>query len=123
MTSPLKRDTWQQHIHAWQQSQLSKKDYCQHHQLSSACFYKWYSKLSLKPLKPAAQQEALTEQASHITLIPITRHLESPALSTTTVAATDFIRLHSPRGWRIDCPIRPTSDTLHTIGQLVSMLP
>ncbi|MBK8325932.1 MAG: hypothetical protein IPL02_02340 [Moraxellaceae bacterium] len=28
MTITLTRATWQQHLHAWQQSQLSKKDYC-----------------------------------------------------------------------------------------------
>lgn len=106
MTSLLKRDTWQQHIHAWQQSQLSKKEYCRQHHLSSACFYKWYSKLSLKP---AAQQEALTEQASHITLIPITRHLESPALSTTAVAVTGLIRLHSPEAGESIVPSAQTA--------------
>jgi hypothetical protein len=48
MTPSLKRDTWQQHIQAWQQSQLSKKAYCREHNLNSACFYKWYSKLALR---------------------------------------------------------------------------
>ncbi|MBL0231261.1 MAG: hypothetical protein IPP76_10840 [Moraxellaceae bacterium] len=28
MTLTLTHATWQQHLHAWQQSQLSKKDYC-----------------------------------------------------------------------------------------------
>jgi transposase len=91
MTPSLKRDTWQQHIQAWQQSQLSKKAYCREHNLNSACFYKWYSKLALKP---AAPQPALASAMNSLTLIPLTRPK--------TLHLVTHLSLHSPKGWRID---------------------
>jgi len=106
MTPSLKRDTWQQHIESWQQSQLSKTDYCQQHGLNRACFYKWYSKLCMN---------ASPEQPSPLTLIPLTRPK--------TLHSVTHLSLHSPQGWRIDCPIPLNNDTLHTLGQLVSIVP
>ena len=112
MTPSLKRDTWQQHIQAWQQSQLSKKAYCREHNLNSACFYKWYSKLCINasPEQPKPQSPSIP-----LTLIPLTRPQAQHAET--------HIRLHSPQGWRIDCPVHLNSDTLHTLGQLVSIVP
>lgn len=112
MTPSLKRDTWQQHIQAWQQSQLSKKAYCREHNLNSTCFYKWYSKLALKP---AAPQPALASAMNSLTLIPLTRPK--------TLHLVTHLSLHSPKGWRIDCPVPLNSDTLHTLGQLMSIVP
>jgi hypothetical protein len=112
MTPSLKRDTWQQHIQAWQQSQLSKKAYCREHNLNSACFYKWHSKLALKP---AAPQPALASAMNSLTLIPLTRPK--------TQHSVTHLSLHSPQGWRIDCPVPLNSDTLHTLGQLMSIVP
>lgn len=112
MTPSLKRDTWQQHIESWQQSQLSKTDYCQQHGLNRACFYKWYSKLCINasPEQPNPHSSSIP-----LTLIPLTRPQAQNA--------DTHISLHSPQGWRIDCPLHLNSDTLHTLGQLVSIVP
>ena len=111
MTITLTRATWQQHLHAWQQSQLSKKDYCQKHNLKLITFYKWASKLSAKTTPTSLEQPPVSASNTALTLIPLTRHKPT------------HINLYSPQGWRIECPIHLNNDALPHIRQLMSLMP
>ncbi|MBK9186688.1 MAG: hypothetical protein IPM78_10625 [Moraxellaceae bacterium] len=122
MTLTLTHATWQQHLHAWQQSQLSKKDYCKKHNLKLITFYKWASKLSAKTTPTSLEPYPVS--ASHTalpSLIPLTRHKPTPA--TNNPDSLTHINLYSPQGWRIECPIHLNNDALPHIRQLMSLLP
>ncbi|MBK8327630.1 MAG: hypothetical protein IPL02_11785 [Moraxellaceae bacterium] len=82
MTLTLTRATWQQHLHAWQQSQLSKKDYCKKHNLKLITFYKWASKLSAKTTPTSLEQPPVSASNTALTLIPL--HGTNPRLPQTT---------------------------------------
>ncbi|MBL0230334.1 MAG: hypothetical protein IPP76_05875 [Moraxellaceae bacterium] len=56
MTITLTHATWQQHLHAWQQSQLSKKDYCKTQPQTYHVLQKWASKLSAKTTPTSLEQ-------------------------------------------------------------------
>jgi len=45
MKSAQKKDFWQQHIQAWEQSKLPQKVYCQQHNISYANFGYWRTRL------------------------------------------------------------------------------
>ena len=77
---------WQNHLDACKQSDLTQKDYCAQHGLSTKSFYRWLRK---EKAAPAATESSLT-------LVPV-----SISGSATT---GPVIRLHSPGGWRIELP-------------------
>ncbi|MBL1261137.1 MAG: hypothetical protein COB33_015620 [Thiotrichaceae bacterium] len=45
MKSAQKKDFWQRHIQAWEQSKLPQKAYCQQHNISYANFGYWRTRL------------------------------------------------------------------------------
>ena len=75
---------WQKHLDAWLQSKLTQKAYCLQHGLSTKSFCRWRRK----------EKDALAATQPPLTLVPV-----SVSGATTTGSA---IRLHSPRGWRIE---------------------
>ena len=78
---------WQKHLDACKQSELTQKDYCAQHGLSTKSFYRWLRK----------EKDAATAAKSSLTLVPV---------SVVGAATTgNFIRLHSPGGWRIELPV------------------
>jgi len=77
---------WQKHLKACKQSELTQKDYCAQHGLSTKSFYRWLRK----------EKDALAASKSSLTLVPV-----SISGSATT---GNIIRLHSPCGWRIELP-------------------
>ncbi|WP_444930505.1 IS66 family insertion sequence element accessory protein TnpA [Microbulbifer sp. SSSA002] len=44
MDNQSKSDFWQEHITAWNSSDLSQTAYCQHHQLKLSTFTYWHNK-------------------------------------------------------------------------------
>ena len=78
---------WQKHLDACKQSELTQKDYCALHGLSTKSFYRWLRK----------EKEAATAAKSSLTLVPVS------VVGTATTG--NFIRLHSPGGWRIELPV------------------
>ena len=78
MSSSAKHKHWQQHIQAWQNSQLSQAAYCHKHDLSLASFGYWRKRL--KSELPAK-------------IIPVVRE---PSIV--------GVQLRSPRGWQIALP-------------------
>ena len=78
---------WQNHLDACKQSELTQKDYCAQHGLSTKSFYRWLRK----------EKDAATTAKSSLTLVPV---------SVVGAATTgSLIRLHSPGGWRIELPV------------------
>ncbi|MBL0231635.1 MAG: hypothetical protein IPP76_12930 [Moraxellaceae bacterium] len=86
--------TWQQHLHAWQQSQLSKKDYCKKHNLKLITFYKWASKLSAKQ-HPPHEQPPSAQVTPPLTISPYTA--QTPRLPQTTPTVHAHQSIQSPR--------------------------
>ena len=78
---------WQNHLDACKQSELTQKDYCAQHGLSTKSFYRWLRK----------EKDAATTAKSSLTLVPV-----SVVCAATTGS---LIRLHSPGGWRIELPV------------------
>jgi hypothetical protein len=77
---------WQKHLAACKQSELTQKDYCAQHGLSTKSFYRWLRK----------EKDTLAAAKSSLTLVPVS--VVSPATT------GSLIRLHSPGGWRIELP-------------------
>ena len=46
MTSEQKRQHWQRHIEAWQQSRLPQREYCKQQEISFSSFSYWRTRLS-----------------------------------------------------------------------------
>jgi hypothetical protein len=78
---------WQKHLDACKQSDLTQKDYCAQHGLSTKSFYRWLRK----------EKDAVTATNSALTLVPVS--------VVGTAPSGNLIRLHSPRGWRIELPV------------------
>ena len=77
---------WQKHLDACKQSDLTQKDYCAQHGLSTKSFYRWLRK----------EKDALAAAKPSLTLVPVS------VVGTATTG--NLIRLHSPGGWRIELP-------------------
>lgn len=77
------REYWQGHLAAWTASGLTQQAYCAKHGLNLQSFYRWRHK----------QKAALATKP--LTFVPV--GIEASA-------AQSIVRLHSPRGWRIELP-------------------
>jgi hypothetical protein len=77
---------WQNHLDACKQSDLTQKDYCAQHGLSTKSFYRWLRK----------EKDTLAAAKPSLTLVPVS------VVGTATTG--NLIRLHSPGGWRIELP-------------------
>ncbi len=95
MTVSQKSLFWQQHIRAWQSSQLSQTAYCRTHALSLANFGYWRKRFTVTHRVPA--------------IIPVVR--ESLAVG---------VQLRSPSGWVITLP---TSIRVDALGAIMAALP
>lgn len=105
MSKALPRHVWQDHISAWQASQLSKKVYCQQHQLGFSTFQRKQHEL---------QRESHSEG---LTLVPVQR----PSSATTpTEQAPITFSIYSPTGWRLE---GSTALPLSHITALLQRLP
>ena len=102
----LTPDAWQNHITSWQQSGLSQKAYCQRHQLGLSTFHNKYRELKSDMAIPSAKP---------LTVLPVIRPVSSAHTQPPTV-----ITIHSPHGWRLECPL--TIPAL-TLTALLSALP
>ena len=89
----------QQHLHAWQQSGLSKKHYCQQHDLNPATFYYW--------LKHHRDDDAVTVPAA---FIPVRRVMPGNN-------DADMVTLNLPTG----CSVRCLPAQLRAVMQALSL--
>ena len=94
MTSEQKRQHWQRHIEAWQQSRLPQREYCKQQEISFSSFSYWRTRLN-----------RLAEGRSK--LVPV--HVQRVA----TVA------IMLPSGIRLEVPAHTLEEILPTLTRAV----
>lgn len=92
MTRLQKHADWQQHLQAWETSDLTQSAYCEQHRLKLATFTYWRARL------PRTDQASPSPRPS-LTLVPVKR-----AQAARHEAPARNVVLHSPGGWRLDIP-------------------
>ena len=90
---------WRRHVEAWHQSDLTQVAYCARHGLSTKSFGRW---------RRTEKEEAAAAKSS-LTLVPV---------SVGALATQSVVRLHSPRGWRIELPVERVSWLADLLRQL-----
>lgn len=91
---------WQEHVQAWDRSELTQAAYCAAHGLSTKSFYRWRHK---------GNEEAVAGKGA-LTLVPV---------KVSSAAAGSMVRLHSPGGWCIETP----GADVRWLGELRRRLP
>jgi len=101
---------WETHVTQWKSSSLSRKDYCQSHQLAFSTFNKWCQRLQ-------------KESNSVITSTPV-RLREVYLTSTPSLASKNFpldgIQLKHPSGIEMTLSPQVSPELLKTVLTLLS---
>jgi len=98
-----KERLWREHVSAWQQSELSIRQYCLQHQLSEANFYAWRRELARRDelgVVPAARAKPLS-----VTWMPVS----------ITESASPLVEVQLPTGTVLRVPAGVESVTLERI--------
>ena len=98
-----KERQWREHVSAWQESELSIRQYCLQHQLSEANFYAWRRELARRD--ELAVEAAARAKPSSVTWMPVT----------VTSSTSPLVEVQLPTGTVLRVPAGVESVTLERI--------
>ena len=106
-----KERQWREHVSAWQESELSIRQYCLQHQLSEANFYAWRRELARRD--ELAVEPAARAKPSSVTWMPVT----------VTSSTSPLVEVQLPTGTVLRVPAGVESVTLERILTALHLVP